>query len=53
MSSVQQQKRQVDQLRREAAIKRMPVSQAAEDLKVSSLISHTLSSSHTCTRRSI
>lgn len=34
MSSVQQQKRTVDQLRREAAIKRIPVSQAAEDLKV-------------------
>lgn len=35
MSSVQQQKRAVDQLRREAGIRRIPVSQAAEDLKVS------------------
>lgn len=34
MSSVQQQKRTVEQLRREAGIKRIPVSQAAEDLKV-------------------
>ena len=34
MSSVQQQRRAVDQLRREAGIKRIPVSQAAEDLKV-------------------
>lgn len=34
MSSVQQQRRTVEQLRREAAIKRLPVSYAIDDLKV-------------------
>lgn len=34
MSQVQQSNRVVEQLRREAALKRMPVSQAFEDIKV-------------------
>jgi hypothetical protein len=35
-TAIQQQRLEVDQLRREAAIKRIPVSQAIEDIKVSS-----------------
>ena len=34
-SVVQQQRMEVEQLRREAAMKRIPVSQAVEDIKVS------------------
>jgi len=34
MSTVQQQRKVVDQLRREQAIRRMPVSHAIDDLKV-------------------
>ena len=34
MSSMEQQRMLVDQLRREAALVRIPVSEAAEDLKV-------------------
>ena len=33
-SAVQQQRMEVDQLRREANLKRIPVSQAVEDIKV-------------------
>ena len=35
MSSIQQQRMVVEQLRREASIKRISVSQAVEDIKVS------------------
>lgn len=34
MSSVQQQKKLLEQLRREASVKRIPVSSAIEDMKV-------------------
>ena len=34
MSSIQQQREMVEQLRREASIKRISVSQAIEDIKV-------------------
>ncbi len=34
-SVLQQQRMEVEQLRREAAMKRIPVSQAVEDIKVS------------------
>ncbi len=33
-SAIQQQRQEVEQLRREAALKRIPVSQAIEDIKV-------------------
>ena len=39
LSNLQQQRIMVDQLRREAAIKRINVSQAIEDIKVSTIIS--------------
>ena len=35
-TALQQQRLEVEQLRREAAMKRIPVSQAVEDIKVSS-----------------
>ena len=36
-STVTQQRMEVEQLRREAAMKRIPVSQAVDDIKVQSL----------------
>ena len=38
MSNIQQQRMVVEQLRREASIKRISVSQAVEDIKVGKLI---------------
>ena len=38
MSSMTQARMEVEQLRREAAIKRIPVSQVVEDIKVSKIV---------------
>ena len=41
-TALQQQRLEVEQLRREAAMKRIPVSQAVEEIKVSSKLTQNL-----------